>query len=63
MSLPQKPRSNSEETTFREGLAVMGSLYASAAGTTVLQHKWVGAEYAERSGCHPYDKSGWCAHA
>ena len=59
MSLPQKPRHKGEGERFERGLKVMGSLYASATGTTVLQHKFIAPE----RGCHPYDTSGWCALA
>jgi hypothetical protein len=38
-SLPQHPRSEADEEAFACALSVMGDLYASAVGTTVLQMK------------------------
>ena len=38
-SLFQRPRSKEEEAAFRRAVKVMGDLYASAVGTTVLQIK------------------------
>ena len=38
-SLPQWPRSEAEKVRFAAALKVMGDLYASAIGTTVLQLK------------------------
>ena len=35
----QKPRTNEQNAAFGRALEVMGDLYASAVGTTVLQHK------------------------
>ena len=40
-SLPQKPRTPSEDEAFKRGLRVMANLYASAIGTCVLQLKEV----------------------
>ena len=38
-SMYQKPRSDEQSAAFGRALEVMGDLYASAVGTTVLQHK------------------------
>ena len=35
----QKPRNNEQNATFGRAIGVMGDLYASAVGTTVLQNK------------------------
>ena len=40
-SLPQHPRSEADEEAFACALSVMGDLYASAVGTTVLQMKQI----------------------
>ena len=42
-SLPQKPRSGAEEKCFKQALTVMGDLYASALGVTVLRHRLIPA--------------------
>ena len=42
-SLPQKPRTREEDETFKAGLSVMATLYASALGTTVIQLKEIPA--------------------
>ena len=50
-SLPQKPREPEEEDAFRAALQVMLSLYASVAGTAVLQCKEVPSRPAHFDGC------------
>ena len=51
-SLPQKPRVNAgEETAFKAALKVMGDLYASAVGTSVLQLKEIPERPPEWNGC------------
>ena len=42
-SLPQKPRSPAEDALFKQALGVMGDVYASPLGTTVLRHTNVSA--------------------
>jgi hypothetical protein len=49
-SLPQKPRSSAEDQKFARSLTVMGDLYASAVGTTVLQLKEIPTRPAEYNG-------------
>jgi hypothetical protein len=55
-------RSAEERASFERGLAVMGSLYASLSGTTVLRQRDVPSEAAEWRGAwngRPYDQRGW----
>ena len=40
-SLRQKPRTSMEDQQFKEALSIMGDVYASALGTTVMQHRTV----------------------
>ena len=40
-SLPQKPRDEPEDALFAVALSVMGDVYASALGTTVMRHRAV----------------------
>ena len=49
-SLPQKPRSDAEGALFAQALGVMGDVYASALGTTVLRHRAVPARPKELDG-------------
>ena len=49
-SLPQKPRSATEEPQFKEALPVMGDMYASPLGTMVLRHTEVPPCPAELAG-------------
>ena len=49
-SLPQRPRSPAEDVRFGHALEVMGDLYASAIGTTVLQIKEIPDRPAEYDG-------------
>ena len=49
-SLYQKPRSQEQEEAFGRGLEVMGDLYASAVGSTVLQLKEIPPRPAEYDG-------------
>ena len=37
-SLPQRPRTFDEDGAFRRALSVMGDVYASGLGTTVMRH-------------------------
>ena len=58
-------RTEEEQQTFDNGLAVMGSCYASMAGTAVLQHKLVppcppGHDAAAYNST-PYEQRGWCS--
>ena len=60
-SLPQKPRSDSENKIFKDALGVMGSLYGSLTCTTVIQIKDIppapaGFQYNDRG----YNDRGWC---
>ena len=63
-SLPQKPRSEVEECMFKTALDVMGDLYASALGTSVLQLQEVPPQPANWLGsdtwnARPYFERGW----
>ena len=63
-SLPQAPRSAAEQALFRQALAIMGDMYASAL-TAVLQLKTVpppplSAGASARYNDRPYDVRGWC---
>ena len=49
-SLPQKPRSGVESQLFGAALKVMGDVYASALGTTVLRHREIPARPADLDG-------------
>ena len=49
-SLPQHPRTEAEQALFQQGLSVMGGLYASPMGTTVLQLRTVPPRPAEYNG-------------
>ena len=49
-SLHQKPRDALQDRLFKSALAVMGDLYASAIGTTVLQLKEIPPRPAEFDG-------------
>ena len=50
-SLPQKPRTEAEGAHFQQGLSVMGALYASPVGTSVLELRTVPPRPAEFQGC------------
>ena len=61
--MPQRPRTEGEETFFRKALSSMGSLYSSAECSTVLQCKIIPTPPADYDGTYsdrPYDSSGWC---
>ncbi|EOD15166.1 hypothetical protein EMIHUDRAFT_119448 [Emiliania huxleyi CCMP1516] len=49
-SLPQKPRTATEDKLFYQALDVMGDVYASALGTIVIRHRSVPARPAELDG-------------
>ena len=49
-SLPQKPRSSDEDALFQQALGVMGDVYASPLGTTVMRHKAIPPCPAELAG-------------
>jgi len=49
-SLPQKPRTEAEDELFSQSLKVMGDVYASAFGTTVIRHRSVPSQPAELDG-------------
>jgi hypothetical protein len=63
-SLPQHPRTEAEDVIFKAGLNVMGDLYASPLGTTVLQLKFIPPKPSEVAvelfNSRPYDDRGWC---
>ena len=63
-SLPQHPRTKAEDDMFKAGLAVIGDLYASPLGTTVLQLKFIPPRPSEVAvelfNSRPYDNRGWC---
>ena len=68
-SLFQKPpggeRLGDEQAAFSRSLTVMGDLYASAIGTTVLQLKEIPPRPADYPldavyNQTPYDERGWC---
>ena len=63
-SLPQKPRSGAEEKCFKQALTVMGDLYASALGVTVVRHRFIPARPRSYDGelvLLPPDKWGLAA--
>jgi hypothetical protein len=49
-SMFQKPRDEAQQASFERAIKVMGDLYASAVGTTVLQHKEIPQRPAEYDG-------------
>ena len=62
-SLPQKPRTEQDQDIFARALAVMGDLYASTLGTTVMRHQAVaprpeGLDEGLYNGT-PYSARGW----
>ena len=63
-SLPQSPRSETEQRMFKAALSVMGDLYASALGTSVLQLQEVPPQpddwpALEIWNARPYFERGW----
>mmetsp|Transcript_51859 Transcript_51859/g.162575 ORF Transcript_51859/g.162575 Transcript_51859/m.162575 type:complete len:397 (+) Transcript_51859:176-1366(+) len=54
MSLPQHPRSATEQDLFLRGLKAINRLYGSTERTLTLQL------IDDPDGSHPYHKSGWC---
>ena len=63
-SLPQSPRNEEEQRMFKAALSVMGDLYASALGTSVLQLQEVPPQPAdwpagEVWNARPYFGRGW----
>uniref|UniRef100_A0A7S2NHY8 Uncharacterized protein n=2 Tax=Haptolina brevifila TaxID=156173 RepID=A0A7S2NHY8_9EUKA len=50
-SLPQKPRSSTEDDQFQAALDVMGLIYASIAGTAILQLRSIATRPPEFDGC------------
>ena len=50
-SMYQKPRDDAQQAAFERAIKVMGDLYASAVGTTVLQHKEIPPRPAQFDGC------------
>ena len=61
-SMPQKPRTAPEGAGFGRALKVMGRLYASIAGTAVIQFTAMPeppAEYAHVWNSRPYSERGW----
>ena len=58
--LPQPPRTEEEQAIFERGLPAMSSLYASIAGTCVIEQKHVPPmpnEYRGKVVCFPPDVS------
>ena len=60
-SLPQAERSEAEQKKFERALNMMGDLYASAVGTTVLRSAFIPVATADREyNDRPYEQRGWC---
>ena len=62
-SLPQKPRTGGDAAIFERALGVMGDIFASVLGTTVIRHRAVaprpeGLDEASYNDT-PYNSRGW----
>ena len=58
--LPERERTPEEDASFKPALGVMGDLYASLLGTTVLQLKEIPSSTLDGYNARPYDERGWC---